>query len=85
MITQWRVDSYTVWKVSKYEGFSGPYFPGFGLNTEKYGVSFRIQSECRKIRIRKNSVFGHFSRSFKPVQWKYDTIYEAQKIYTIYT
>ena len=31
----------------------------------KYGVfvSRRIQSECRKIRTRKNSVFGHFPRS----------------------
>ena len=35
----------------------------FGLNTEIYFVSLRIQSECGKIRIRKNSVFGHFSRS----------------------
>ena len=26
-------------------------------------VSLRIQSECEKIRTRKNSVFGHFSRS----------------------
>ena len=26
-------------------------------------VSLRIQSECRKIRTRKNSVLGHFSRS----------------------
>ena len=33
--------------------FFGPYFPVFGLNTEKYGVSIRIQSECRKIRTRK--------------------------------
>ena len=32
--------------------FSGPYFPVFGLN-----------SEYRKIRTRKNSVFGHFPRS----------------------
>ena len=24
------------WKVSKYQVFSGPYFPVFGLNTEKY-------------------------------------------------
>ena len=37
--------------------FSGPYFPAFGL------VSLRIQLKCRKTRIRKNSVFGHFSRS----------------------
>ena len=32
--------------------YSGPYFPAFGLNTERYGVSLRIQSECGKIRTR---------------------------------
>ena len=52
----------TAWKVSKYGVFSGPYFPAFGLNTERYGLSLRIQSECGKIRTRKNSVVGHFSR-----------------------
>ena len=54
--------SYTAWKVSKYGVFSGPYFPVFGLNTGRY-LSLRIQSECGKVRTRKNSVFGHFSRS----------------------
>ena len=43
--------------------FSDPYFPVFGLNTESYRVNLRIQSEYRKIRTRKNSVFGYFSRS----------------------
>ena len=52
-------NSDTAWKLSKYGVFSGPYFPAFGLNTERYGVSLRIQSECGKIRTRKNSVFGH--------------------------
>ena len=39
----WLFQRRTVWKVSKYEVFSGPYFPVFGLNTEfspntgKYG------------------------------------------------
>ena len=33
--------------------FAGPYFPVFGLNTETYGVSLPIQSECGKIRTRK--------------------------------
>ena len=47
-------------KVSKYGVFSGPYFPVFGLNTEIYGVILRIHSEHRKIRTRKNSLFGHF-------------------------
>ena len=27
----------TAWKVSKYGNFSGPYFPVFRPNTEKYG------------------------------------------------
>ena len=53
----------TVWKVSKYAVFSRLYFPTFGLNTERYEVSIRIQSQCGKIRSRKNSVFGHFSCS----------------------
>ena len=53
----------TAWKVSKYGVFSGPYFPALGLNTERYSVSLHIQSECRKIWTKKNSVFGHFSRS----------------------
>ena len=39
------------------------YFPAFGLNTKRYFVSLRIQSEWGKIRTRENSVFGHFSRS----------------------
>ena len=30
--------SYTAWKVSQYGVFSGPYFPAFGLNKERYGV-----------------------------------------------
>ena len=43
--------------------FSGPYFLVFGLNIEIYSVNLRIQSEYRKIRTRKNSIFGHFSHS----------------------
>ena len=53
----------TAWKVSKYGFFSGPYFPVIGLNTEICGVNHRIQSKYGKIRTRKNSVFGQFSRS----------------------
>ena len=32
--------------------YSGPYFPAFGLNTERYGVFLLIQSQCEKIRTR---------------------------------
>ena len=52
----------TAWKVSIYGVFSGQYFPAFGMNTETYGISLRIQSERGKIRTRKNSVYGHFTQ-----------------------
>ena len=55
--------TYTAWKVPKYGVFSGLYFPAFRLNTERYSVSLRIQSKCRKMRTRRNSLFGHFSHS----------------------
>ena len=32
--------------------YSGPYFPAFGLNTERYGVFLLIRSKCGKIRTR---------------------------------
>ena len=32
--------------------YSGPYFPAFGLNTERYSVSLGIRSECGKMRTR---------------------------------
>ena len=53
----------TAWKLSKYGVFSGPYFPVFGLITKIYSVNLCIQSKYKKIRTRKNYVFGHFSRS----------------------
>ena len=49
--------------MSKYVVFSRPDFPAFGLNTERNSIPLRIQSKCRKLRTRKNSVFGHCSRS----------------------
>ena len=53
------------WKVSKYGEIrsSGPCFPAFGLNMERYWVSLRIQSKCGDIRTRKKPGFGHLSRS----------------------
>ena len=33
--------------------FSGPCFPAFGLNSERYGLSLRSQSEWGKIQTRK--------------------------------
>ena len=39
-------------KSVRIDSYSGPYFPAFGLNTERYAVSLRIQSECGKIQTR---------------------------------
>ena len=54
---------HTTWKVFKYGVFSRPCFLAFGLNTEICRVNLLIQFKYRKIRTRKNFVFGHFSRS----------------------
>ena len=40
-------------KSIRIRSFPSTYFPALVLNTERYGVSFRIQSECGKIRTRK--------------------------------
>ena len=50
--------------MSKYGVFSGPSFPAFGLNTERYSASLCSESEYGKRRTRKNSVFGHFYFTF---------------------
>ena len=44
-------DSHYVKSVS-IRSYSGPHFPAFGLNTERYRVSLRIQSECGKMQTR---------------------------------
>ena len=40
-------------KSIRIRSFSGSYFPAFGLNTERYGVSLCIQTKWGKIRTRK--------------------------------
>ena len=39
-------------KSARIRNYSGPHFPAFGLNTERYGISLPIQSEYGKIRTR---------------------------------
>ena len=39
-------------KSVRIRSYSDPYFPAFRLNTERYRLSLRIQSECGKIRTR---------------------------------
>ena len=43
--------------------YSGPYFPAFGLNTERYGVSLGIQSECGENLNQYNSEYGQLLRT----------------------
>ena len=47
-------------KSARIQSFSGPYFPAFGLNTERYGVSLCIESECGKIRTMKTQNMDTF-------------------------
>ena len=55
-----QIDGFKKWKMFimldahyvksvRIRSYSGPYFPAFGLNTERYGVSLRIQFECGTI------------------------------------
>ena len=60
----------TAWKVSKYGVISGPYFPAFGLNTERYEVSLHIQSECRKTDQKWLRIWTLFT------QWMFDKLEE---------
>ena len=39
-------------KTVRIRSYSGPCFPAFRLNAERYSVSLRIQPECAKIRTR---------------------------------
>ena len=50
-------ESLTVWKVSKYRGFSDSYYPVFRRNMGIYYVNLRIQSKYAKIRTGKNYTF----------------------------
>ena len=54
-------------KSVRIRSYSGPHFPAFGLNTERYGVSLRIQSpysvQMREYADQNNSEYGHFLRS----------------------
>ena len=44
--------------------YSGPHFQAFGLNTERFSVSPRIQSKWTKMLTRTNNPeYGHFLRS----------------------
>ena len=47
-------------KSVRIRSFSSPYFPAFGLNTQRYSVSLCFQFECRRIQTRKSPNTGTF-------------------------
>ena len=51
-------ESVSIWS------FSGPYFPSFELNMERYSISVRIQSEFGKIWTRKTPNMHTFHAAF---------------------
>ena len=61
-------------KTVRVRRFSGPYFPPFVLNTERYSVSLHIQSECGKIRTRKTTNTDNF------IQWS-QLIFTIKKVF----
>ena len=61
--------------------YSGLYFPAFGLNTKKYGVSLRIRSECGKMRTRINP-HTNTSHTVVKVRVKKSSFYQEQPYIT---
>ena len=52
-----RLDKCYIWETSRrhslrIQSYYGLYFPAFGLNTGRYGVSLHVQSEYGKVRTR---------------------------------
>ena len=62
--------------------YSGPHFSAFGLNTERYGLSLCIQSECENMqtRITSNTDTFHSAQKIINLLGKIDN--EASKIRT---
>ena len=54
--------------------YSGPHFPAFGMNTERNGVSLRIQSECGKMMTRITPNTDTFHAVYNYEFWHYKAI-----------
>ena len=68
--------TFTVWKVSKYGVFSGPYFPVFSLNTRNYGPEKTpyLDTFCTGCTQVYYQLFGlcgsyYFADYFGPISW----------------
>ena len=78
--------SYHCVKCIPIRSFSSLCFPAFGLNTERYGVSLRIQSECWKIGTRNFPNTDIFHAVYRTVTSTYCILNITISIYsTLYT
>ena len=57
-------------KSVRIRSYSGPHFPAFGLNKERYSVSLRIQSACLKYRTRITPNMDTFHAVSPVVIWR---------------
>ena len=57
------MEKYHCVKSVRIRSFSGPYFPAFGLNMDRYRVSLQNSVRMRENTDQDNSEYGHFSRS----------------------
>ena len=57
------------------------HFRAFGLNTKRYGLSVRIQSECGKNADQNNSEYGHFTQCMflKYYRWENMKAWKVRK------
>ena len=68
-------------KSVRIRSFSGPYFPAFGLNKEKYSVSLPIQSKCAEIRTRKTPNSEHFHAVTQGNLWQNGKLLKLHKVH----
>ena len=61
----WKLSNYHCVKSVRIWRFSGPYFPSFGLNTERCSVSLRIQFDSERIQTRKFRIRTLFTKCIK--------------------
>ena len=72
-------------KSARIWSYSGPHFPEFGLNTERYSVFLRIQSECGKMRTRitpNTDIFyaDRVMHVFKSKTWKHANFFTVSYV-----
>ena len=77
-------ENYNCVKSAHIRSYSSPYFPAFGLNTKRYFLSLRIQSECGKMRTRKTPNTENFYAVHNTILMFFQNGHIANKEQTIF-